>query len=108
MASHLARYVNTFNLNVITSSHIQHTEYDMVSNRWTVLFKSMSVGRKVICKQLVLATGVGSQQPYVPRIEQSEQYQGLSFHSSSFTNAKGLKSLEISVSSNIVLLVVKI
>ncbi|KAF5708804.1 K+ transport flavoprotein [Fusarium globosum] len=89
LANHLAQYVASFNLNVITSTTIQSTVYD----------ESMTA------KQLVQATGVSSQRPYVPTIASAEVYKGINIHSSDYKNARalveqGVKSVLIIGSAN--------
>ncbi|KAG4288489.1 hypothetical protein FPRO06_06141 [Fusarium proliferatum] len=83
LANHLAQYVASFNLNVITSTTIQSTVYD----------------------RSIQATGVSSQKPYVPTIASAEVYKGINIHSSDYKNARalveqGVKSVLIIGSAN--------
>ncbi|KAE8391181.1 FAD/NAD(P)-binding domain-containing protein [Aspergillus alliaceus] len=77
LALQVRRYVETFNLNVLTANS----------------------------KHLVLATGIGSQKPYLPTTVDSHLYQGISIHSAQYQNAnqlaeKGAQSVLIVGSAN--------
>ncbi|KAI0176008.1 monooxygenase [Hypoxylon sp. FL1284] len=90
LAEHLKQYSAAFNLNVINSAKIQSTEYDQVNKRWAVHFKTPEGDRKVVSKQFVQATGIGSQKPYIPAIPGLDQYKGISVHSAGYKNGKSL------------------
>ncbi|KLO83292.1 putative flavoprotein involved in K+ transport [Fusarium fujikuroi] len=105
LANHLAQYVASFNLNVITSTTIQSTVYDRSSEKWTIELQTPTGAITVTAKQLVQATGVSSQKPYVPTIASSEVYKGINIHSSDYKNARalfeqGVKSVLIIGSAN--------
>ncbi|KAL5044159.1 hypothetical protein BDW71DRAFT_209566 [Aspergillus fruticulosus] len=91
LASQVRRYVRSFNLNILHSSRIQWTEYDEVEKKWTITFQTPAGQRKVISKHLVLATGIGSQKPNMPHIEEPHLYKGVSIHSAEYRNAKVLR-----------------
>ncbi|CVL00488.1 probable flavoprotein involved in K+ transport [Fusarium proliferatum] len=105
LANHLAQYVASFNLNVITSTTIQSTVYDRSSKKWTIELQIPAGVVTVTAKQLVQATGVSSQKPYVPTIASAEVYKGINIHSSDYKNARalveqGVKSVLIIGSAN--------
>ncbi|KAE8356064.1 hypothetical protein BDV28DRAFT_145563 [Aspergillus coremiiformis] len=105
LASHLRRYVETFNLNIITSAQIQSTRYYPSTNLWEVEFKTPAGQLTARAKHLVLATGIGSQVPYLPPMEDSQLYHGVSIHSAQYQNArqlaeKGAKSVLIVGAAN--------
>ncbi|KAG7413548.1 putative indole-3-pyruvate monooxygenase YUCCA10 [Fusarium oxysporum f. sp. rapae] len=100
LANHVARYVASFNLNIITSATVQSTVYDRSSEKWAIEVQTPSKAVTVIAKQLVQATGVSSQKPYVPTIANAEIYKGINIHSSSYVNGRilveqGVKSVLI-------------
>ncbi|KAI1050951.1 hypothetical protein LB505_013944 [Fusarium chuoi] len=105
LANHLAQYVASFNLNIITSATIQLTVYDRSSAKWTIELQTPTGVITVTAKQLVQATGVSSQKPYVPTIASSEVYKGINIHSSDYKNGRtlvdqGVKSVLIIGSAN--------
>ncbi|KAG6983605.1 hypothetical protein FOFC_15386 [Fusarium oxysporum] len=105
LANHLAQYVASFNLNVITSATVQSTVYDKSSAKWTIELQTPAGAVTVTAKQLVQATGVSSQKPYVPTIANAEIYKGVNIHSSGYKNGRilvgqGVKSVLIIGSAN--------
>ncbi|KAG5795366.1 hypothetical protein H9Q69_005563 [Fusarium xylarioides] len=105
LANHLAQYVASFNLNVITSAAIKSTVYDTPSDQWKIELQTPTGTVTVTAKQLVQATGVSSQKPYVPTIANAEVYKGINIHSSDYKNARalieqGVKSVLIVGSAN--------
>ncbi|EXA46268.1 hypothetical protein FOVG_06996 [Fusarium oxysporum f. sp. pisi HDV247] len=105
LANHLARYVASFNLNVITSATVQSTVYHKSSAKWTIELQTPAGAVTVTAKQLVQATGVSSQKPYVPTIANAEIYKGINIHSSGYKNGRifvgqGVKSVLIIGSAN--------
>ncbi|KAF4956790.1 hypothetical protein FGADI_3572 [Fusarium gaditjirri] len=105
LANHLAQYITRFNLNVITSATVQSTVYDKPSQTWTIEIQTPAGAVTVTAKQLVQATGVSSQKPYVPAIANAEIYKGINIHSSSYVNGRilveqGVKSVLIIGSAN--------
>ncbi|KAF5987671.1 K+ transport flavoprotein [Fusarium coicis] len=105
LANHLAQYVTSFNLNVITSATIKSTVYDTSSTKWTIELQTPAGVVTVTAKQLIQATGVSSQKPYVPNIANAEVYKGISIHSSDYKNGRalveqGVKSVLIIGSAN--------
>lgn len=106
LANQVRQYVKEFNLNMITSSQIQSTQYDQATRRWTVKLKTPSGLRTVRSKHLVQATGLASQKPRLPDIAGKEIYKGISLHSREYKNPevslqnKGAKSVLIIGSAN--------
>ena len=73
--------------------------------QWTVALQTPTGQVTVTSKQLVLATGCGSQKPYLPHIKDKELYRGISVHSNDYKNCsdlknKGVKSMIIVGSAN--------
>ncbi|KAF4955915.1 hypothetical protein FSARC_11730 [Fusarium sarcochroum] len=105
LADQLRRFVAAFNLNVITSAKIQSTVYDKSTGRWTIKFQTPNGLRTATAKQLVQATGIASQKPYVPTIADEQLYKGISIHSTTYKNGRqladqGVKSVLIIGSAN--------
>ncbi|KAK2130420.1 hypothetical protein NOF04DRAFT_1345115 [Fusarium oxysporum II5] len=105
LANHLAQYVASFNLNVITSATVQSTVHDKSSAKWTIELQTPAGAVTVTAKQLVQATGVSSQKPHVPTIANAEIYKGINIHSSGYKNGRilvgqGVKSVLIIGSAN--------
>ncbi|KAF4341574.1 K+ transport flavoprotein [Fusarium beomiforme] len=105
LADHLARYVDSFNLNIITSVKIQSTVYDKSKQEWTILLQVPTGAVTVTAKHLVQATGVSSQKPYIPFVADKQMYTGVNIHSSGYKNGQtmveqGVKSVLIIDSAN--------
>lgn len=63
--------------------------------RWTIVVDTSLGKRTVVAQQLVQATGIGSQKPYVPTVP-DEGYKGVNIHSSQYQNAAALKAKGVS------------
>ncbi|TQB67870.1 hypothetical protein MPDQ_004495 [Monascus purpureus] len=88
LAAQVRRYVAAFNLNIITSAQILSTQYDQLSQRWTVKFQTPAGQRTAVSRHLVQATGLGSQKPYLPPMKDEGLYKGTRVHSAQYRNAK--------------------
>ena len=73
------------------SSTISSTSYDKSSQTWTLQIESPSGRKTVVCKHLVMATGIGSQKPSIPKIKDQHVYEGHIVHSAVFRSGKALK-----------------
>ncbi|KAE8153297.1 hypothetical protein BDV25DRAFT_169181 [Aspergillus avenaceus] len=91
LAGQVRRYVETFNLNIINSAKIYSTRYNPSSKQWQVRFQTPAGPRTAFSKHVVLATGIGSQEPYIPAMADSESYKGISIHSAEYQNGRQLK-----------------
>lgn len=88
----------TFNLSMVNSAQIQSTHYDTTTERWQVKFQTPAGKYTATAKQLVQATGVGSQKPNMPQVADRQLYQGISVHSAQYKNAQELKNKGVKVS----------
>lgn len=84
---------------MINSAKIQFTQYDEATKRWKIHFQSPLGQRTAVSKQLVLATGIGSQKPNLPKIADKEIYKGINIHSAGYKNATALKEQGAKVSN---------
>ncbi|KAE8421419.1 hypothetical protein BDV36DRAFT_292345 [Aspergillus pseudocaelatus] len=105
LASQVQRYVEAFNLNIITSAEILSTRYDPSAKLWEVQLKTPAGQHTAHSKHLVLATGISSQEPYLPKVADDHLYQGTTLHSAQYRNAKqlaetGAKSVLVIGSAN--------
>ncbi|KAK8211871.1 hypothetical protein IWZ01DRAFT_481651 [Phyllosticta capitalensis] len=93
LAGHLREYVEDLQLNAITSAKVESTQYDPEAKRWTIKFKvgDNPAVRTTISKHLVQATGIGSQEPYVPNLANEKLYKGVSIHSHNYKDPAWLK-----------------
>jgi cation diffusion facilitator CzcD-associated flavoprotein CzcO len=71
----------------------------MSTERWEVEINTPGGKRRITSKQLVLATGFGSQKPNMPYIPGKEFYKGTSIHSAEFKSGMDLKEKSAKVSS---------
>ncbi|KAI0010778.1 hypothetical protein F4779DRAFT_576077 [Xylariaceae sp. FL0662B] len=107
VAEHLQHYAANFHLNVILSANIYSTIYNPSENKWIVKIKTADGGvtKTIISKHFVQATGIGSQKPYLPPMEDEHLFKGLSVHSAHYQNArslleKGIKFVAVIGSAN--------
>lgn len=98
LGNQVHKYVDTFQLNCINSAKVLSTRYDGQTKQWTVTIQTPTGTRDITSKQLVQATGFGSQKPYQPQIADSHLYKGTSIHSAQFKNGKELRGKGIKVS----------
>lgn len=99
MAEHLEQYADNFHLDIIPSTTLQSTTYDLVDKKWTFRLETANRAgsRTVISKHLVQATGLGSSRPYLPPMEDESLYSGTSLHSAQYRNAKLLAEQGVKV-----------
>ncbi|KAE8371863.1 hypothetical protein BDV26DRAFT_275270 [Aspergillus bertholletiae] len=105
LAAQVRRYVETFHLNIITSAQIVSTKYDPSPKLWEIKLETPAGQLTAHAKHLVLATGIASQEPFLPKVADSHLYQGLSLHSAQYRNATqlaeaGAKSVIVVGSAN--------
>lgn len=100
LAEQVRQYVAAFNLNIINSAKVLSTEYNTADKQWTVKFQTPTGEKTIVSKQLVQATGIGSQKAFVPPMEDEKLYKGVSLHSSQYKSASELKARGIKVSIN--------
>lgn len=91
LAEQVRRYVDAFNLDVVTSAEIMQTT-QMPDKRWRIEFRTPAGLYTALAKHLVQATGIASQKPYNPPMTDKELYKGTSIHSAQFKNGGQLKS----------------
>ncbi|KAI0849179.1 hypothetical protein F5Y00DRAFT_253101 [Daldinia vernicosa] len=107
VAKHLRQYAANLGLNVILSTTIGSSSFDTSEKKWTVKLKTIDgkPGKTIISKHFVQATGIGSQKPNLPTLENENLFRGLNLHSVHFRNAQslseqGIKSVVIVGSAN--------
>jgi cation diffusion facilitator CzcD-associated flavoprotein CzcO len=96
LAEQMQRFAKELNLEdrVLLETTAESTSYDSSNQTWSL---KLSSGKVVVCKHLVLATGILSSAPHVPAIESKENYQGVDTHSAGFHNAALLKEQGVKV-----------
>lgn len=96
---HLQQYASKFHLNVISSTTIQSSSYDLVAKKWTLKVKTADHDgyRIAVSKHLVQASGIGSGQPFLPSMDNESLYSGIKLHSSQYRNAKLLAAQGVKV-----------
>lgn len=98
LAAHVRKYVAAFDLNVVYSAKVRLTTYDQKARTWSIKFETPLGQRTATAKHLVLATGIGSQKPYLPPIPGRDLYKGISVHSVAFKSGYELKNQGAQVS----------
>lgn len=98
LADHMKRYAAAFRLNMLNSTTIKHTSYDLAAKRWTVKLNTPAGERMVRARCFVQSTGIGCVRPHVPDIPGRGGYRGISVHSAQFWSAKQLKEKGVKVS----------
>ncbi|KAJ5894696.1 monooxygenase [Penicillium taxi] len=91
LASQIRRYIEAFHLNTINSAQIKSTHYNKIAEKWEIIYRTPAGQHKVTARQLVMATGIGSQKPNMPHIADRDVYNGISIHSARYKSAKLLK-----------------
>lgn len=106
LANHMRRYVAEFHLNILTSCRVQSSVFDTATKKWTVTIRTPAGRVTATARHVVQATGLGSQQPFVPKLADEGLYKGVSIHSTEYQNpeaslkAKGVKSVLVVGSAN--------
>lgn len=98
LAEQLRKYVATFQLNAITSAKTISTRFDESTDRWITVLSTPSGKSTIVSKHIVQATGIGSQKPNIPVIQNREVFQGISIHSSQYKNPSQLLEKGVKVS----------
>lgn len=93
LAGQARRYADEFHLNVLLSTTVSSATYE--DGRWTIKIDTPAGKHTVVARQLVQATGIGSQKAYVPAIP-DEGYKGVNIHSTQYQNPATLKSKGVS------------
>ncbi|KAL8366311.1 hypothetical protein RB595_004873 [Gaeumannomyces hyphopodioides] len=106
LTNHMRRYVAEFHLNVLTSSRVQSSVFDTSAKKWTVTIQTTAGRVTATARHVVQATGLGSQQPFIPKLADEGLYKGVSIHSTEYQNpeaslkAKGVRSVLVVGSAN--------
>ncbi|KLU88052.1 hypothetical protein MAPG_07039, partial [Magnaporthiopsis poae ATCC 64411] len=106
LANHMRRYVAEFHLNILTSSRVQSSVFDTSTKKWTITIKTPAGRVTATARHVVQATGLGSQQPFVPKLADEGLYKGVAIHSTEYQNpevslkAKGVRSVLVVGSAN--------
>lgn len=93
LANHICRYFDELNLPVLLSTTIRSATY--AEGRWTIKLTTPDGPKTIVAKQLVQATGLGSQTPRIPDVP-DEGYTGLSIHSTQYKSPEKLKAAGVS------------
>lgn len=83
---------------MINSATVKSTVYHTATKKWTVELETPAGKLTVVSDHLVQATGIGSQERYVPKLENEGAYKGISLHSTQYKNATLLKEQGAKVS----------
>ncbi|KAH9203185.1 hypothetical protein DL95DRAFT_350116 [Leptodontidium sp. 2 PMI_412] len=104
LAEQMRRFAKELNLEdrVLLETTAESTSYDSSNQTWSL---KLSSGKVIVCKHLVLATGILSSAPHVPAIESKGNYHGVDIHSIGFQNGallkeQGVKSVIVVGSAN--------
>lgn len=97
LADQMKRFAAAFHLDddVLHSTTIQSTSFDTHRKIWSVVVSPS--GKTIMCKHLVMCTGIASSAPYVPDIPGRGLYPGISIHSNDFKNGKELAARGVKV-----------
>jgi cation diffusion facilitator CzcD-associated flavoprotein CzcO len=98
LADQIKRFSDEFHIRVLHRTTVKATAYDDTTKSWTLQLLHDKANKTVSCKQLVLATGVGLQGPYMPDLPDNWCYRGVNIHSTAYKNAKLLAEQGVKVS----------
>lgn len=82
------KYVETFGINVMTSTTVISAEFDSSHRVWTVIAQRDGEKLTMRTRHLVLATGSMGANPVTPEYMDKEKYQGDTIHTLNWKNAK--------------------
>ncbi|KAK2598827.1 hypothetical protein N8I77_012212 [Diaporthe amygdali] len=106
LSGHMGEYAEKFKLNILHSSTLVGSSFSKNKGVWNAKIRTPFGIKTLRAKQLVQATGVGCDHPYIPNIPGKELYKGvINFHSKWYKNPqqlldKGAKSVIIVGSAN--------
>jgi hypothetical protein len=81
------KYVETFGINVMTSTTVKSAKFNKSDPVWTVIAQSGEETLTVRARHLVLATGSMGAMPSMPEYKNPEKYQGDAIHTVRWKNA---------------------
>ncbi|POS69877.1 hypothetical protein DHEL01_v211728, partial [Diaporthe helianthi] len=91
LSAHMREFASKFKLNILHSSWLVGSSFNKTKGVWNVKLHTPSGIKTLRAPQLVQATGVGCDQPYMPKLPGKELYKGVAnFHSKYYQNPRGL------------------
>lgn len=90
LANQVKRFANEFDIRILHQTTVAATQYNNENGRWMLKLLCENAERTLSCKHLVLATGAGYQEAYMPEIPGIEHYVGINIHSTDYKNARQL------------------
>lgn len=90
LADQMETLAEKLKLNTLLSTTIKSTKWDEQEWRWILELETPFGSKTVRAKQLVQATGIGSQVPNQPDLPGAEKFKGVVMHSARFKNGKEL------------------
>lgn len=100
----MREFASKFNLNILHSSWLVGSSFNKIKGVWNARIHTPFGIKTIRARQLVQATGVGCDHPYIPKLRGKEEYQGLAnFHSKYYKNPKQLldKGAKVRISSSV-------
>ncbi|KAG8157406.1 hypothetical protein KVR01_012790 [Diaporthe batatas] len=92
LAGHMRDFASKFNLNILHSSWLVGSSFNKTKGVWNAKIHTPFGIKTVRAPQLVQATGVGCDHPYIPKLPGKELYKGVaSIHSKHYKNPKVLQ-----------------
>jgi cation diffusion facilitator CzcD-associated flavoprotein CzcO len=85
------KYVETFGINVMTSTTVKSAKFDRSGRVWTIIAQRGGEALAVRARHFVLATGSMGAMPSMPEYKNSEKYQGDTIHTVRWKNAEPWK-----------------
>lgn len=98
LAAGFQRFVDTFGINVMTSTTVKSAEFDATGQVWTIAAQHGGEISTLQARHIVLATGSRGASAISPEYANKEKYQGDAIHAVSWKNAtpwKGKKGIVI-------------
>lgn len=103
LSGHMREFAKKFNLNILHSSGLVGSSFNKAKGVWNAKIRTPFGIKTLRAKQLVQATGVGCDHPYIPKLPEKELYKGVaSFHSKEYKNPRQLldKGAKVSTCSS--------
>ncbi|KAF2157668.1 putative flavin-containing monooxygenase [Myriangium duriaei CBS 260.36] len=87
IGSGFKRWVDRFNINIMTATTVQNAVWDNSSGLWTITASAAAQDRTFKAKNLILACGSYASMPASPTWPGRERYKGTALHGSEYTSS---------------------
>lgn len=94
----MKRFASEFDIRVLGRTVVKSTRFDSETKQRKLQLSNHGTESSIAAEHLVLATGAGFQEPYIPEIPGRELPGGISVHPAGYKNATLLSKQEAKIS----------